>query len=190
MTDADDAAANNAAPGQQRMLHVVRKADLETCEIYKQWSDPDKLAGFSPEKPAALLANPLSHSGDDPVQLVVTSGDTIAGKVDLIAGEIDVAGQPTPTLWGSALFVAPEYRGSGAEVMLIRKMQGMHPTMSTCGVSQAIHPIYQKLGWNDLEVPRHVLLRRSRSTWAKMHWRSLLPRLPTRCWRRSGLHWR
>jgi hypothetical protein len=114
MTDADDAAANNAAPGQQHMLHVVRKADLETCEIYKQGSDPEKLAGFSPEKRAALLANPLSHSGDDPVQLVVTSGDTIAGKVDLIAGEINVAGQPTPTLWGSALFVAPEYRGSGA----------------------------------------------------------------------------
>ena len=90
-------------------------------------------------------------------------GDTIAGKVDLIAGEIDVAGQPTPTLWGSALFVAPEYRGSGAGVMLIRKMQGMHPTMSICGVSQAIHPIYQKLGWNDLEMPRHVLLRRSRA---------------------------
>src|SRR4051812_32039289 len=101
-------------------LHVLRKGDIRSAAP-PSWNDPHKLAGFTEPKRAALLNNPLSRSDDDPVQILGLQGDTVIGKIDLIAGELLASNQPVPILWTSAYFVPEEFRHSMVGIMIVLK---------------------------------------------------------------------
>lgn len=144
-------------------VHIVRKGELRGGDCYNQWNDPDRLARLSEQKVAMVLSNPLSRDEADPVQLIGTLGDRVIGRIDLLPGEMVVRGEPVPVLWGSSLFVPEQFRTTGMGLLLMFRMQAMHHTIAVCGISQMIYPIYQKLRWVDFEMPRRILLRRSRS---------------------------
>jgi len=143
-------------------LHVMRKGEIRSAAP-SSWNDPHKLAGFAQQKRAALLNNPMSRSDDDPVQILGLQGDAVIGKIDLIAGELLVRGEPVPVLWTSAYFVPEEFRHTMVGIMIVLKMQQLHHTIAACGVSQMALPIFQKLKWLDFTQPRFMLIRRSRS---------------------------
>lgn len=126
-------------------------------------ADPHGLLEMHPAKRAALLANPLARGDGDPARLIGLSGNTVIGRVELFAGEIALDGAPQPIVWGSALTVPEEHRATGIGLMLILAMQSAGPAVGACGISQVVKPIYRKLRWTCFELPRHVLVRRSRA---------------------------
>ncbi len=147
--------------GEPTRIQVVRRAELAAVHA-PEWADPESLAAFHPNKRRALLENPYAQSADDPVQVVAVQGGRVVGKMDLIQGRAVVAGQAVPVLWASSLFVPPEHRKTMAGVLLVMKMQQIHPACAVCGVSAAALPIYEKLKWIDLPMARLVWLRASR----------------------------
>lgn len=141
---------------------MVSRRDLAADACYDWWEDPDDLARMRPEKRTAVLANPLSRDGDEPVQVIGTEGDRVIGRVDLIAGGIEAGGQLVPCLWGSELYVPVQFRGTRMGLRLILKMQELNHTVAACGVSRSVYPIFKHLKWLDFPMPRYVLLRRGR----------------------------
>jgi hypothetical protein len=144
-------------------VRLIRKAELRGADPYAEYDDPAGLAQMPAAKRNALLANPLSDSEDDPIQLLGVQGRLVTGRIDLLPGQVVVAGEPTRAMFASGLFVPPEYRSTGTALMLLLKMQSLWPASMVCGVSQMVYPIYGKLlRWVDFAMPRYVLLRRSR----------------------------
>lgn len=144
-------------------IAVVSKSDLRTGKIYEQWSDPRQLARMLPQKVAAVLSNPMGSSDDEPVQLIGIVGNEVVGRVDLVAGSVNVDGDRLPLRWASALAVPPETRHTLIGLKLIREMQSPDATVGACGASQMVYPIYKSFGWTDFVMPRYVLLRHARS---------------------------
>lgn len=167
--------ASAVGSGETR-VHVVRKRDLRSGER-PGWDDPKGFAAFAPEKRALLLDNPASRSEDDPVQIIGTVGDRVVGRLDLIAGEIVVDGEVAPALWTSALAVEAGARNKLIGVSMMMQMHRLAPTCMVCGVSQMAIPFFQKLKWVDLQMPRFVLLRKSRSVVERFVGKGAAPRL-------------
>jgi len=156
-------------------LVTVRKSDLEDPGFYPRWEDPYRIARMSEAKRRAFLANPLSTSGDDPVQLLALQGKRVVGRQDTLAGEVVVHGESVPVLWGSALYVPPECRQMGTGLALMLRMLSLHHTVGACGISDLAFALVEKLGWVHFEMPRRVLLVRSRPVLEKY----LRARFPT-----------
>src|SRR5258706_2447146 len=131
-------------------IHLIRKRSLVSGEPLHTFEDPDGVVAITPEKRRTLLENPLSVDADDPVQIVGTRGNRVGGRMDLIAGRLDVDGQSVPCLWASTLYVPPEFRQSLLGVTMVLKMQQIHDVLGVCGVSQMALPLYQKLKWRGL----------------------------------------
>jgi hypothetical protein len=152
-----------AQTGSNVTIAVVRKSDLRTGTIYEQWSDPTDLARMTPEKVAVILSNPMSRNEDEPVQLIGLARDQVAGRVDLLAGDVIMEGETHPVRWASGLAVAPEMRRTLIGLKLLREMQFSDAVAAAFGPSQMAHPIYKGFKWTDFVMPRYILLRRSRS---------------------------
>lgn len=146
---------------QATAVHVVRKGDLITG-LERNWDDPYEISPLTPEKRAALLANPLSQDDGDPVQLIGTRGRLVVGRMDLLVGQFHLRQEVIPTLWTSAYYVPEDFRTTLIGVMLIRELQRLSPTVSVCGVSQMALPVFKKLKWSHFRLPRHVIVLRSR----------------------------
>ncbi len=118
-------------------------------------------ADLSAEKRSALLANPLLGGGDEPVRLFALVGSQQAGGLDLVAGELETPDGPQRVFWGSALWVAPESRGRGLAGALLREAESFgEAAAAACAPSRMSLPLYRKFGYVDLELRRHVLVRR------------------------------
>jgi hypothetical protein len=114
-----------------------------------------------------LLANPLARGDGAPVRLEAWLGDQRVGKISVIEGEIRRLGERVPVLWAAGLNVDEAARRTGAGLMLLLKLQSLHHTLGVIGVSRMALPLYHKLGWDDLSLDRHVLLRHSRPVWER-----------------------
>jgi len=120
------------------------------------------LAEVSPDKRAALLANPLLGPDDDAARLVAVVDERVVGQLDLVAGEITTPGGVVPCFWGSALHVSPEARGRGVGSALLQAAEEQREGAAACAPSRLSYPIYLRRGYFDLPLRRHILLRRTR----------------------------
>jgi hypothetical protein len=143
-------------------LHLVMKADLASRRSPAPWQDPYRLMLMPPGKRRALLSNPLSDNERDPVRIIATQEGVVAGRLDVIVGQIRVAGSPVRCLWTSDLFVPEEFRNTLAGVKLMLRLQSLNHTVGACGVSQPAYQLFRGLRWADVPMSRFVLLRRSR----------------------------
>jgi GNAT superfamily N-acetyltransferase len=109
-----------------------------------------------------FLENPASHGEDDPVQLMVTIGGRAVARFDMFLGEITAGGETATVMWGSDLFVDPDFRKRGLGSLVSKGLQDVHPVAAVCGVSARSRPIFWKLEWTDFQMPRHLALRHSR----------------------------
>ena len=147
----------------QTDIHILTKRELATDPRWDRWDDPDAIATISPVKRKALLENPFVGSDDEPIQLIGTLDERVIGRLDLVGGELNVQGADVRCCWGSGLYVPEEFRKTLMGVKLILTMQRMHDTVGASGVSRVAYPLYRNLRWLDFELPRHVLVRHSRS---------------------------
>lgn len=115
-----------------------------------------------PGKRAAILSNPLSEDSSDPVRILAMQGNVVIGRQDVVVGKIRIGGNDLRCLWGSDLLVPEQFRSSIAGLHLVLKLQGLHHTVGTCGVSQVAHSLLSRLGWTTISMPRYVLMRSSR----------------------------
>jgi hypothetical protein len=143
-------------------LHVVSRADIAAGRAHRGWEDPDRIAVMAPEERDAILANPLSSDAGEAVQIIGTRDHRVIGRVDLVAGRIDVDGEEITCFWGSGLIVPEEFRKTLMGVRLIAALQDANHTVGACGVSRVVYPVFRALSWLDYPMPRHVLLVRSR----------------------------
>lgn len=150
----------------------VSLADLREGAVYRTLQDPHALAQMNPPKRDAFLDNPISLPNTDTVQLLAIEGDTVIGRLDILAGEAilpSTPGQPAtkaPIAWGSDWTVPEEHRGKLVGVSLMLRMHGLSPpggAVGAHGPSVLAVPVYQKLKWVDIPIPRLILLRNSRS---------------------------
>ena len=141
--------------------HLVSRAELRDRATAGGWDDPDDIAAITESKRAALLANPLSDGDDEPVRIIGTLGDRVIGRMDLLAGTIEVPGGTVRCFWGSGLYVAPEYRRTLMGVTLIVTMQRLREAAGACGVARAAYPVYRNLRYFDIAMPRYVVIRRT-----------------------------
>jgi RimJ/RimL family protein N-acetyltransferase len=108
-----------------------------------------------------LLENPLSKSDDDPAQAVATVGDRVAGRVNLLPGELRVHGDPLAALWGFDLIVSPEFRGRGIATKVVNCWRDQMETVVGNAVNAISEPIYPRLGWAMFHTPAYHLICRS-----------------------------
>lgn len=146
----------------ERRLEVVRLADLRDDTIYDRWENGDALGRMTAPRRAAFIANPLARGDDDPVQVVATLDGRAVARFDMFIGEVAVAGERVPVMWGSDLFVDPDFRKRGLGMMVSTGLQDIHPIAAVCGVSARSRPIFWKLAWTDFQMPRHLMVRHSR----------------------------
>ncbi|MEZ5098346.1 MAG: hypothetical protein R3C15_00730 [Thermoleophilia bacterium] len=74
-------------------LHVLTLAEATAADADHGWRDPEGLTALSPEKRAALLANPFARDGDAPAMVVGTLDGLVIGKLDVLPGAIDLGGE-------------------------------------------------------------------------------------------------
>ena len=140
---------------------MVTNADLRAARTPAAGDDPDSLAGLSANKRSALLSNPLLGGDDEAVQILLRLNDRIVGRLDLVAGEIEVPGGTVPCFWGSALRVSEAFRGRGLGATLLRTAEGLREGAAACAPSRMSSPVYERLGYFDLPLRRQVLIRRT-----------------------------
>jgi hypothetical protein len=143
-------------------IHVITRRELRTDPRWDRWDDPESIAPIAPEKKAALLSNPLAGEDDEPVQLLGTVAGRIAGRLDLVAGALQVDGQSVRCEWGSGFYVPEEFRKTLLGVKLVLAAQRTHDTVGASGSSRTASMLYRNLRWRTFELPRLVLIRRSR----------------------------
>ncbi len=146
---------------QKAAVHVVRKGDLAAGTTW-DWEDPEHLATLRPQKRQALLDNPLSLDDQDPVQLLGVQAGVVVGRIDLFVGSFRARDGEVPTLWTSAYLVPEAYRDTLMSVALLLELHRLSSTVSACGVSQMALPVFRSLRWRDFELPRYLLVLRSR----------------------------
>lgn len=143
-------------------IHVITMRELRTDPRWDRWEDPTSIAPISAEKKTALLTNPLAGEDDDPVQLLGTVDGHVAGRLDLVAGAFEVDGESVRCEWGSGFYVPEEYRQTLLGVKLVLAAQRLHDTIGASGSSRTASALYRNLRWSTFELPRFVLVRRSR----------------------------
>jgi GNAT superfamily N-acetyltransferase len=137
-------------PGPVRDIQVVTNGQLRSGE---------PLVELSGAKRAALLANPFLGDDDEPVRLMVVEGSQVAGRLDLVAGDLETPEGRIGCFWGSALHVDPAFRGKGLAAALLRESESFRPAAAACAPSRMSLPLYRRLGYLDLSLRRHVLIR-------------------------------
>jgi GNAT superfamily N-acetyltransferase len=150
---------SDSGAAQEAVVHVVTNAELR--EGTPPGDDPDTIAAISPNKRAALLSNPLLGPEDEPAQILFRLDDRLVGRLDLLAGEIETPEGPAACFWGSALQVSPAYRGRQLGATLLRASEQFREATAACAASRMSRPLYSRLGYLDLALRRHVLLRRT-----------------------------
>ena len=95
------------------------------------------------------------------MQIFVRLDDRLVGRLDLLAGEIETPDGPATCFWGSALQVSAAYRGRQLGATLIRNSERYRDATAACAASRMSRPLYSRLGYLDLSLQRHVLLRRT-----------------------------
>jgi GNAT superfamily N-acetyltransferase len=138
-------------------IEVVSNAELRDGE--PPFDDPGSLLELSAEKRSALFSNPFLGDDDEPLQLLAVVDGQVAGRIDLVAGELDTPEGRIGCFWGSALGVAPAFRGQGLAAALLRESESFRPAATACAPSRMSLPLYRRLGYVDLPLRRHVLVR-------------------------------
>jgi GNAT superfamily N-acetyltransferase len=145
-------------PRPARDIHVVTNGQLRSGEP-PPFEDPDSLVELSAAKRSALLANPFLGADDEPARLLAVEGSRVAGRIDLVAGELETPEGRIGCFWGSALHVAPAFRGKGLAAELLRGAETYRAAAGACAPSRMALPLYRRLGYRDLPLQRHVLIR-------------------------------
>jgi hypothetical protein len=147
----------------ERQLHVIRLGDLRAGTIYDRWEGGNEVGRMAACRRDAFLANPLSQGDDDPAQVLVTIGERAVARFDMFLGRVHAGGEAVPVMWGSDLFVDPDFRKRGLGMQVSQALQDIHPVSAVCGVSARSRPIFYKLKWTNFQMPRHLVVRRSHS---------------------------
>jgi GNAT superfamily N-acetyltransferase len=142
-------------------LHVVPKRALLPQGPPLAWSDPEGLTEPPAHIRRMLVGNPLSTSDDDPVEVIATVGDCVAGRVYVLPGELRVEGDPVPALWGFDLMVSPRFRGMGLATKVVKCWHDQADTVLGNAINAISEAIYPRLGCTMFYTPARQLICRS-----------------------------
>lgn len=142
-------------------LETLSLRDLLEGRIQGEWNNPDRLALMTPEKRQAFATNPQATDHSLPAQIVAFCDRRVIGSIDLLQGKLIQGDHEHTILWGSNLFVHPDFRHVAAGIALLMQMQRCFPVVGVVGVSKMVHGVYQGLKWKETPMPRMVFPFRS-----------------------------
>lgn len=143
-------------------MRIITRAELRDPDYHKAWTWPEEVPPIGGTNRDFMLQHPLARGEDDPMQILAITGTQVVGRVDLICGRLHVDGRDVDVLWGSGLAVPERFRNTGAGLMLMLRMAGVHHTTCVVGISQIVTPMYEKLRWTIFPMTRYLLLRKSK----------------------------
>jgi len=109
----------------------------------------------------SIRAHPLARP-DDPVALVASRGDTLVGRFGFLPGRLRIGTAEHRISWGSDWRVDERYRGHGVGGLLLIRAMAAAPDLAGVGPSAEAIPIYRAARFTIVDIPRYVLLVRSR----------------------------
>jgi hypothetical protein len=141
----------------------------------REVSDPDSILVLPVAKVAALVANPVGGGIDSVAQLVGLCGGRVVGQHSLLRLRLCADDARYETICGSGLFLAEGFRNTFLGVKLIAQPadSSSDGIVIGCGLSQQAIKVYRGLRFLDFQMPRLLLLCRSRAVVEKLP----LPRL-------------
>lgn len=133
-------------------IDIIRISDLsDFVEEFFRHPEGQVIAPISRQRANGLVRNPFS-SPDDPALLVAYDGRKVVGHYAIVPGLLRKGDTSEKVLWGSALYVHPDYRAGGAVFLqLIRTVTSLGPDFIISGFTEAVHEIYQVLGFVEPE---------------------------------------
>jgi hypothetical protein len=144
------------------VMRIVTRAELRDPNYHTAWSWPEGIPPIGGANRDFMLGHPFARGEGDPMQILALTGKQIVGRVDLLNGRLQIEDHAVDVLWASGLAVPERFRQTGAGLMLMLRMAGVHHTICIVGVSRQVAPIYDKLRWTTFPMTRYLLLRKSR----------------------------
>src|SRR5688500_10298361 len=110
-----------------------------------------------------FAGNPLGSSLDT-YCLLLTEQDRIVGQIGTLRTRLRIAGAWRECLWICDLYIDPEFRGGLGVRKLYKRVMASAPIVLATGVNASTVPIYNALGWTQLQVSRsrYYVLRPTR----------------------------
>jgi hypothetical protein len=163
----ESVAGTDQSTGDSLRLHLFTLSDVLAGAAPRSWDQSDCPITLTAEKSKAMASNPAATDLSAPAQLVAVRGKRVVGRIDLLAGELEIdrgkRRTSIPILWGSNLYVPENDRKSMAGAMLVMKTAAIASTVGAHGPSQLALPLYERLGFARIPLDRFILLHSSRS---------------------------
>jgi hypothetical protein len=133
-------------------IQVIRMSELAGfVEEFFQHCDGQIIAPISRQRANGMVLNPFA-APDDPALLVAYDGTRVIGHYSIVPGLLRTQDGVHNVLWGSALYVHPDYRAGGAVFLeLIRTVLSFERDFIISGFTEAVHEIYRVLGFVEPE---------------------------------------
>jgi hypothetical protein len=133
-------------------IQIVRISELTSfVETFFRHSHGQIIAPISRQRASGMVLNPFA-SPEDPALLVAYDGTRVIGHYSIVPGLLKTEDGEYRVLWGSALYVHPDYRAGGAVFLeLIRTVLSFERDFIISGFTEAVHEIYRVLGFVEPE---------------------------------------
>ncbi len=156
-----------------RVVEVTR-SQFESGQAFNDWDDSSDYARIGGSFGELLLSSPVRDPrNDDPLLLAALLGNRPVGSIVTINGLIHIGTQACDVLWCSGLSVLPEFRNTGAGLMILLRLRSKPVASGAVCVSKAALPLYSQLGWRHIAADRHLLIRHSAPilmSWIQRSW--------------------
>ena len=144
-------ASEKAQAGRNVRIEVVRVSDLTRfAEDFFRNSAGQMMAPISRQRAAGMKHNPFADP-NDPGLIVAYDGEKVVSHYGIVPGLLKTRDGYSKVLWGSALFVHPDYRASRVFLDLIRTVFSFRTDFVISGFTDAVHRIYKTLGFRELK---------------------------------------
>jgi hypothetical protein len=132
-------------------IEVVRVSDLTRfAEEFFRNPAGQVMAPISRQRAIGMTHNPFADP-DDPGLIVAYDREKVVAHYCIVSGVLKTSEGSSKVLWGSALFVHPDYRARQVFLDLIRRVFSFQTDFVISGFTEAVHRIYKVLGFRELK---------------------------------------
>lgn len=141
---------------EQTRLETIKIKDLHqfACRVV-DGARQDEVLPITKHRALAHANNPYADE-DDPGMVVAYVGDRCAGYIGLVPGLLRTGDRFSKVYWGSALYVAPEFRSFAVGMFLIKNVLSMKIDFVGAEMSKMAEKTWRRLGLIGQLGPRDV----------------------------------
>jgi GNAT superfamily N-acetyltransferase len=132
-------------------IEVIQVGDLiRFAEEFFRNPGEQVMAPISRQRARGMAHNPFADPRD-PGLIVAYAREKVVAHWSIVPGLLKTREGSSKVLWGSALFIHPDYRARGVLLNLIRTALSFEEDIVSTGVPEAVYQIYKVLGFRELK---------------------------------------